>query len=383
MSEKKEWEKTVAFTAAGDYRYETILQAVRRQFLLLELGQAVRPGMRVVLKPNLVMRRSPEQATTTHPMLVRCVAEELLALGAGEVILAESPGGPYTRSALEGIYQDCGMQEAAHAAKIRLNDDFESVEIPSRRKKCCQSFNILRPVAKADLVINLPKLKTHCMTVLSAGVKNLFGCVPGLQKPELHYRFPEETAFSEMLVELAETLSPAFTIIDAIESMQGDGPSSGEPYHTGFLAGSRSPFALDAALCPLLGLPEVRMITVARQWGLVPTEEELLLYGDKIGPFAGFKAPCSKSLDFLDRFPAPLRPAVRTAAGALASPRPAINRRRCVGCGKCAQSCPAQIISVREGKARIAGKGCIRCYCCHEMCPVKAVVVRRFWAFRL
>lgn len=383
MKEKQEWEKTVVFTAAEDYRYETVMAAVRRQFQLLKVPQAVRPGMRVVLKPNLVMRRSPEQATTTHPMLVRCVAEELYALGAGEIILAESPGGPYTRSALEGIYRGCGMQEAARAAGIRLNDDFESVEVPSRRKKRCQAFNILRPVEAADMLINLPKLKTHCMTVLSGGVKNLFGCVPGLQKPELHYRFPEEEAFCEMLVELAETVSPAFTIIDAIESMEGDGPSGGQPRFTGFLAGSHSPFALDAALCPLLGLPEVKMVTAARRWGLAPEAEELLCCGDRIEPFSGFRAPHSKSLDFLDRFPSPVRPAVRAAAGALANPRPAVLRRRCIGCGKCAESCPAQIISIRGKKAHIGNKGCIRCYCCQEMCPVGAVAIRRFWAFRL
>lgn len=383
MDEKREWERAAVFTAAGDYRYETVRGAVRRQFQLLNVAQAVRPGMRIVLKPNLVMKRAPEQATTTHPMLVRCVAQELHALGAGEILLAESPGGPYTRSALEGIYRACKMEEAAQVADIRLNYDLESIECPSCRGNRCQSFRLLRPVAEADLVFNLPKLKTHCMTTLSGGVKNLFGCIPGLQKPELHYRFPEETAFCEMLVELAETVSPAFTIIDAVESMEGDGPSGGQPRLTGFLAGSRSPFALDAALLPLLGLPEVKMVSVARQWGLAPAEEEMLLLGDRIEPVGGFKAPRSKSMDFLDRFPAVLRPAVRRVAVALANPRPAIDRRRCIGCGKCAESCPAQIISLQGGKAHIGRQACIHCYCCQEMCPVKAVIIRQFWAFKL
>jgi uncharacterized protein (DUF362 family)/ferredoxin len=378
-----ERERVVAFTAAGDYRYETVREAVRRQFELLHVADAVRPGMRVVLKPNLVMKRAPEQATTTHPMVVRCVAQELHALGAEEIILAESPGGPYTHSALEGIYRGCKMDEAARAAGIRLNEDLTSVAVPSQAGKRCASFNLLRPIVEADLVVNLPKLKTHCMTTLSGGVKNLFGCIPGLQKPELHYRFPEESAFCEMLVELAETVSPAFTIIDAVESMEGDGPSGGQPRTTGFLAGSANPFALDAALCAYLGLENVQMVAIARQRGLAPSLEELALCGDRIEPIAGFKPPRSKSLDFLDRFPAALRPMIRKTAETLAAPRPAVDRRRCIGCGKCAESCPAQILSVQNGKARMASKGCIHCYCCQEMCPVQAIVIRRFWAFQL
>lgn len=383
MGDNHQPAQAIALTCAGDYRYETICEAVRRQFVLLEVDKSVKPGMRVVLKPNLVMKRAPEQATTTHPMVVRCVAEQLRALGAGEIILAESPGGPYTHSALEGIYRACGMEQAANEAGIRLNDDLEAVDVPSRRGARCQGFRLLRPIVQADLVFNLPKLKTHCMTTLSGGAKNLFGCIPGLQKPELHYRFPEEEAFCEMLVELAETVAPAFTLIDAVESMEGDGPSGGQPRHTGFLAGSCSPFALDAALCALLKLPEVKMVSVARRWGLAPAEGELRLCGDRITPPENFVLPRSKSLDFLDRLPAPLRPAVRRAAVALANPRPAIDRSRCIGCGKCAESCPAQIISVQGQKAAIGKKGCIHCYCCQEMCPVKAIDIRRFWAFKL
>lgn len=373
-------EKTVAFTPASGYG-EAVEKAMERQFEILALDELFRPGMRVVLKPNLLMKRSPERATTTHPDVVSAAVRALQRRGVSDIVLADSPGGPFTKTALEGIYTASRMTNVAGETGCRLNYDttFDTLDCRSFTK--CASFSVIRPILEADAVLNLPKLKTHGMTMLSGGVKNLFGCIPGLQKPEMHYRFQTERAFCEMLVDLALAVSPAATIIDAVVSMEGDGPSGGIPKQTDFLAGSRNPFALDTALAEYMKLPAVTMLDVARERGLTLPYEQLTLQGEPPAP-VDFLLPRSKSLDFLDVLPSALRPMVSSLAKRWAEPRPEITKR-CIGCGKCAESCPAHIIRVENRRAVIDAEKCIRCFCCHEMCPVEAIRIKRLKLFNI
>ncbi len=368
-----------AFTAASDYGEAE--RAMERQFELLALDEVFRPGMRVALKPNLVMKRAPERATTTHPAVVTAAVRALRRRGVRDIVLAESPGGPYTRAALEGIYAACGMADAAREADFRLNTDMSSDTLTCETFLRCASFPVIRPILEADAVLNLPKLKTHGMTTMSAAVKNLFGCVPGLQKPELHYRYRQEDAFCEMLLDLAQAVGPAASIVDAVVSMERDGPSGGTPKRTGFLAGSRNPFALDAVLADFARLSPVETVRLSLAHGLTPPLEEIERLGDEAVGVA-FVPPRTKSLDFLDRLPRPLRPAARSAVKRLAEARPEVTRR-CVGCGKCAESCPAHIIRIERGRAVIDRMNCIRCFCCHEMCPAGAIRIRRLRIFSL
>lgn len=374
-------ENRVAFTRVEDYEYNAVLRAVRHQFQLLDVAGLVKPGMKVTVKPNLLMKREPQHHTTTHPMVVRCVIETLQELGAGEITIADSPGGPYTKGALEGIYAASGMKEAASLTGAKLNFSTGWREVKCEEYRVCSGFNIIDPVAGADLVVNLPKLKTHCMTTLSGGIKNLFGCVPGLQKPELHYRFVEEERFCQMLLDLAQAVSPAITLVDGIVAMEGDGPSGGTPRRTGFLAGSRNPFALDVELARVLNLGEVTMLSLAAGRSLAPPEDSIERVGEPIAVIPDFRRPRSKSLDFLGSVPAPLRPVVRSLAGRFAKPSPKIDKKLCIGCGRCAQSCPAHTIRMESGKAVINYQNCIRCYCCHEMCPPKAIGIKRLKLF--
>ena len=235
------------------------------------------------------------------------------------------------------------------------------------------------PVVQADLILSVGKLKTHCMTGLSGGVKNLFGCIPGLQKPQMHYRFQNTGDFCSMLVDLAQTVAPVLTIIDAVDAMEGNGPSGGTVRHTGCLIASRSPFCLDLFLSRLIALKPQQAPTVLHsiRRGLCPDDPSMLrvLNPDSLPlTIPDFVHPQSKTVDFSGNLPPFLRPAVQKAAKLL-SPRPVIDPERCIGCGKCAQSCPAQIILIQEHKAKIH-RGCIRCYCCHEMCPVRAIHIR-------
>ncbi len=375
----------VSILSTTEYNPALLDSAVEQHIRLLGLDRLLRPGLRVTLKPNLLLRRSPEEATTTHPELVAAVVRALKRRGVTRITIADSPGGPYLPSLLAGIYKASGMAAVAEAEGIACNLEIGWREVPAQNARQVSSFNLIDPVADADLVINLCKLKTHCMTGLSGAVKNLFGCVPGLQKPEFHYRFKNPEEFCGMLVDLCETVRPAVTFVDAVVAMEGDGPSGGSPRPVGLTLCAENPYALDVALCHLIGMPEERALTVkaARARGLAPALSELELVGEpeRLAPVEGFRMPAVKSVDFNTRLPRFIRRPADWFASRFLTPRPAIRTAGCIGCGKCAESCPAHTIAVSGGKAHIDYTNCIRCYCCHEMCPVKAIDIRRSGLF--
>ena len=251
-----------------------------------------------------------------------------------------------------------------------------------------KEFSLLRPVLEADFIIDLPKVKTHVMTGMSCAVKNLFGTVPGLQKAEFHMRFPEKEPFGEMLVDLCETVRPQLIIADGVLAMEGDGPAGGTPRALGLVLGGEDAYAVDLAVCRLMGMPAMRVpyLAAAHARGLCEAAlEEALLRGDTqaAAPVADYKLPAGfADLSFADKAPRALRWAVPGVEKWLA-PRPKIHRSKCIGCGKCAEICPGHTITVENGKAHIVPRACIRCFCCHEMCPAKAIDVKRAGIFNL
>lgn len=371
----------VCLSACETYQYEKIRAVLKEQFAALAVRELIKPGALAVLKPNLLARAAPDSAIVTHPLVTAAAASLLKDLGA-RVLVAESPGGPYTLGALKGIYKACGYAEMAQAYGVELNLDcsFSDFKAPNGRRS--KLFPIIAPIQNADLIVDLAKMKTHCMTGMSGAVKNLFGTVPGLMKPELHCRFPQKEEFAEMLVDLCESLAPRLCVVDAVTAMEGNGPSGGNPRFVGALISSRSPYAADVLAARLMGISagDIPMLKNAVDRGLCPgSAEQLDIVGGPVEQFVvpDFLEPESKSGDFLDRLPKFLRP----AAAKIATPVPKIRTKDCIGCGKCAQSCPQHTIRVVDGKAQIQYGNCIRCYCCHEMCPIHVIDIKRFRLF--
>ena len=375
----------VSCVKTDGYTPEELDQVVERHFAALHLSDALSPSSRVALKPNLLKGARPDAAITTHPQLAAAVVRWLRRRGVSRITLLDSPGGLYTPELLKGIYRAAGMELAAQeGAVLNMDVSYQAVSFP--QGEICREFTLLSPLLEADLVINLPKLKTHAMTTLSGGVKNLLGCVPGLQKPELHFRFPQKERFAGMLVDLALLVAPQVTLLDGVMAMEGDGPAGGDPKYTGYTLASRDVFALDLLACRLIGLDPMEAATVAQsiRRGLCPPDpDQLEVTGDPC-PVIPFRLPATAAgVDFTAFLPASLRRPARWCIDRLAAPRPVISRKDCIGCGRCAESCPPKAISLENRKARIDPKGCIRCYCCHEMCPVKAVRIRRLGLLRL
>jgi uncharacterized protein (DUF362 family)/Pyruvate/2-oxoacid:ferredoxin oxidoreductase delta subunit len=341
--------------------YDLALDAVRRA--LEPLGgpaRFFRPGQRVLLKPNLLSDGTPEQGITTHPEIARAVIR--LAREAGAVpSVGDSPAGALR---VRAVWEKTGFRALCDAESVPLLN----LEQEGSRTFTCAgtTLTIAAPVLDADLVVNLPKVKTHSLTVFTGAVKNLYGTLPGFQKATLHKLFPSGDELSRLVAELAAIVRPGLSIADGIVGMEGNGPSGGEPVRLGFVAASADPGALDSALCRVLGIPH-RAVPVFRHLPPGSWEDPPLL-GEP-------PAPGTKTLRLPATWKSRLipRPLVRLLAP-LFWIRPALDPAVCVRCGRCADACPPKALIFEKGDIpRLLGSRCIGCCCCHEVCPVKAI----------
>lgn len=358
------------------YDADLLRSAVAEQFELLPLGELFTTGRRVLIKPNLLTGRDPDAAITTHPAVIQAVIDWLHGRGITDITLADSPGGVYSTQRMKSIYHTCGLDTLTG---VTLNTEVGWQTRYRAESITCKSFNLIDPVANADLIINIAKLKTHGMTTMSAGIKNLFGCVPGLQKPEMHYHYPQKADFSGMLVDLSQMVAPTLTVIDAIDCMEGEGPSGGTVRYLGYLFASCDLYAQDWFAAGVMGLDPntVDMLRIARERGFVdPSSIEVV--GDIPEACEPFELPkTSKSLLFIDYVPRFLRAPAHAIMQRALRAVPKVIKEKCIGCGRCAESCPAHTIDIRNKKAVIDLSKCISCFCCQEMCPVKAIDVKR------
>ena len=365
----------VSITACGDYSPEHLDAALAAVLEPLGGLDWVQSGMTIAIKTNLVSRMSPESAAVTHPEAVAALTRMLVSRGA-HVIVGDSPGGPYTATWVHSVYHGAGIA-AVERAGGELNEDFETEEVRFPEGKTAKSFSYTSWLKKADAIIDFAKLKTHGMAGMTCAVKNFFGSIPGTRKPEMHYLYPNTPDFCSMLVDLALYNAPRLTIVDAVDCMEGNGPTQGEPRHMGAILAADTPFNADLVCAHLIGMEAADAPTVAESIsrGLCPADwHDLAISGDP-DEFAlpDFKRlPVGGKIDFRTRIPI-VSAFMRRGFGT----GPKVDKAKCVGCGKCAEVCPAKAAHVVNGKAQIDAKKCIRCFCCQEFCPKGAVCVHR------
>jgi len=367
---------TVALVACDNYNDDEVYTAIKRGLDLIGgLSRFVKPGEKIVLKPNVLIGAGPEKCVCTHPAVFRAVGKILIEAGVG-VTCGDSPGfgGCSVNMRL------AGLKRVADELGIPLADFSRGRVVTHKEALLNRRFVIANGVLDADGLVSLPKLKTHGLTRMTGAIKNQFGCIPGFSKGQHHARTPDPYDFATMLVDLNTLIKSRLYIMDAIMAMEGNGPRSGNPRKLGGLLFSSDPVALDAVACKIINLDPA----------LVPTSEP----GEKSGlgtyHYENIEIVGDNVENYICRdFDVVRRPPVPVAGGRIGrfiknrtSARPVIDGKLCTACGTCVRHCPVEPKAVDwaggdESRPPVHDYNrCIRCFCCQEMCPEGAISVK-------
>jgi uncharacterized protein (DUF362 family)/NAD-dependent dihydropyrimidine dehydrogenase PreA subunit len=367
----------VSVVRCEDYDSARAILAVKHAIDLLGgMGAFVKPRDRVLIKPNLLKARPPDAAVTTHPEIVRAVIRLVHEQG-GKALVGDSPG----IGDLKKVAEKAGILDVVNEEGAQLEDLSDAVQIKNNGR--FQHIVVARSAYEADVLINLPKLKTHGMTTLTGAVKNLFGCIPGKRKVQWHLNTGvNHELFMKMLLELYTLLKPGLTIMDAVVGMEGNGPGSGDPRHIGALLAGRDAVSVDAVSAHLVGvkLDKIPLLMAARSQGIGETDlNNITLLGDPLESVVveNFRLPPQAHLEW--QLPEWARSSLKNAF----TTRPVINRDLCIQCGICHGHCPQGAIEDRGSRLEIRYRDCIRCFCCQEFCPQGAITVGTGWALKL
>jgi uncharacterized protein (DUF362 family)/Pyruvate/2-oxoacid:ferredoxin oxidoreductase delta subunit len=323
------------------------------------IGNKIKPGSRVLIKPNMLSAARPEDAILTHPQVIRAAVEYVLQKGA-RVQVSDSPA----IGSFEKILKQNGTTDALQGLDVTCVPFKDILEVDIG--KPYGRIEIARDAMEADVIISLPKLKTHSQMLLTLAVKNMFGCIVGFKKSQWHLRAGVDTlAFASLLVAIHQAVQPTVSIMDGIVALEGEGPGKrGIPRKIGILMGSDNSFALDMAVCQMIGVPHrnMPMLKVAQDNQLLPSLE----IDGTLPQVSNFQLPGAENLIFGPVF---FQNFLRRHTLA----KPVCDQPLCKLCSKCWTICPAQAIAETTDKIEFDYGKCIRCYCCIEVCPYGAL----------
>jgi len=316
-----------------------------------EYAHLFKKGERVLVKPNLLSARERSQAVTTHPETLDCVLEFLIKIGT-KPFVADSPpdGNGYEVAKKTGLIAVCEKHGV----------DFEELDQPvTITHNGSYDFKLAKKVIEADKIVNLAKIKTHSLTILTLAVKNMFGCVVGREKASWHFKALNNNNFAKLMVEICAAVSPDLSIVDGIRAHEGNGPSNGSPKDLGVIFIGENAFAVDDCIARSLSVKvnKYPILIEAAKKGLIPDYE---VEGQWKG---SIKLPTTS----------PVLSGLNSIANKFNffKKRPKIVEDKCIKCRKCERSCPVEAIKIDD--LSIDYSKCIRCYVCHEVCPEDAI----------
>jgi len=357
----KDTQSPRSYVLVLDTNYSRIEEAIEK---ILEAFPFSWPGKRVVIKPNILGPYPPEKGVTTHPSLIRALVKSLKKRGALGTV-GDNPGlSGY--AANERCARISGIFDAADGCFVNFAKDITQINVPSR---FFEKLVISKPILEADMVIDVPKFKTHLQTKITGAIKNMFGILVGAEKARVHLSAGRPENFSEALVDIYQIRIPDLTIMDAVVGMEGNGPSSQELRPIGKILAARNGVAVDGLMAAMMGIPQqsVDCLRIAFQRGL--------------GEIDPARMEIQGSWSRLEKYKMPLTFVSQGLLGAAVNklyyrpfvkPRLSVRLELCTLCGICVQHCPAQALTM--GKVPLLdSKKCISCYCCYELCSNQAI----------
>lgn len=383
QEEKKTIEKPidtkVSIIKCKNYDEKNVMSAIQKALELIGgLKEIIKPNDKVLLKVNLLAPTTPEMAVTTHPIIVKSMIELVREVG-GIPIVADSPGFLFAGDKNEAIIKS-GIKEVADVLGVEALQ-FETIERPFIEIDVLDgvwlnTIYAARLALEADVIISLPKLKTHGLTLYTGAVKNMFGAVASKTRKIAH-NLAKSEKFSNALIDIYSSVKPNLAVMDAVVGMEGEGPRHGNPKQIGLIFASYDSVALDAVASKTIGYEPMDILTtkLATERGLGSgVLNKIKILGEKINDvFVDFEKAKGREANL----PAIL---IRFFSG-LVKVEPRLNEKMCKKCGICFKSCPADAIKL-DPYPVINRKLCIQCYCCNELCPEGAMEIRRSWLAR-
>ncbi|MDD1728916.1 MAG: DUF362 domain-containing protein [Methanospirillum sp.] len=378
----------VGLVRCDDYDEDQIHQAVREAIDLTGgISRYLKPGMHVLVKPNILMGADPAKAVCTHPAVLKAVCQIITGLGC-TITVADSPGAgiPYKPKNLIKAYELAHYTGIGTLPGVTLNEDTSSRAVSFPEGFFVKQFEIITPILNADAVVVVSKLKTHIYTGMTGATKNMFGAIPGLDKPPYHARLQDADSFGKMLLDLNRCIKPVLQIMDAVDIMEGDGPMAGTPIRLGAILASPDYLALDIIAARLIGFDPISIgsIKEAAERGLVD-ESMVEIRGVAVEELAnpGIKKPETQLPgDSSSWIRTLLRPVLHRLAGSYTL-HPNLIKKNCIRCLKCERICPVSAITINNGYPGFDVDTCIRCYCCHEMCDSHAIRLQPGLLYRI
>jgi uncharacterized protein (DUF362 family)/Pyruvate/2-oxoacid:ferredoxin oxidoreductase delta subunit len=344
--------------------YENIQHAVDRAFDIFPLEFEAK---RVLIKPNVLRASKAGEGIVTHPAVLRAVVDKVEIMGPASIVVGDNPG-VRGYGANEECFKRTGLMEAAKGYYQNIGNDSQKVDF---NPDFMPTVSLSRIVLEADIIISLPKFKTHGLTVITGAIKNSYGFLPGAQKARLHRAAASPERFHEMMVDVFRLRVPDLILVDAVVGMEGNGPVSPDLRDIGLILASDNGVALDAVIATMMGCEPgwLRFLQKAKEVGLGDYDLSTIDVIGDLKPLLDFKLPpLSGERDFNNK-------TIQEALHSRSILRPQADPELCTGCGTCVEQCPVCALSMNEGLPGVDAGLCITCFCCQEICPEKAMTL--------
>ena len=361
----------VSAVRAKNYDLAELIPAIKNSLDLIGgLNAIVKSGDKVFVKFNHLSPPSPpERGIVTHPVFVEAVLVLLKETGADITIGDDIEEGNEDGFIISGYREMCARQ-GVKLVNLRETGFIEK----SCNGKILKNLYIAKDVIRADVIINLPKFKTHSLTTFTGGIKNLFGVIPIGLRRRFHGDYFKLEDFSQMLVDIYAMVKPQVTIMDGIMAMEGEGPGSGKLRNLGLILTSKDAVALDTVVGGIIGLKPEDVLTTryAGERGLgISDLKNIEVVGEKFDTLMvdNFKLPTTVSHTAMKMAP---HGVVKYILEQI-SPKPRVKKKNCTACIECVKACPTGAATMVGETAVINDQLCIRCMCCHEVCRFNAI----------
>ena len=344
--------------------YENVSRAVARVF---EIFPKKIYGKKVLIKPNVLRESEATEGIVTHPAVLHAVVEEVEKKEPAEIIVGDNPG-LFSYGANEQSFRKTGLLEASKGYYQNIGNESDVVDF---NRDYMPTVSLSRAILNAEIIISLPKFKTHGLTVMTGAIKNSYGFLPGAQKAYLHRAAGNPQQFHELIVEVFRLRVPDLFIVDAILGMEGNGPASPDLRDIGLILASDNAVALDATIARMMGIEpgRLRFLQKACEFNLGDYD------ADKIDIIGEFKKLVDFKLPPLGGEAIAGNKSIQDLLCSRTILKPQVDRDECTGCGTCVEQCPVSALTMEDNLPSVAAETCITCFCCQEICPEKAITL--------